>query len=156
MAEGGRNGAVFDVPDMRAPVLSDLQKAALEGAAQMRFDFSAEAILTAAKAQTGLTDFGPMDFVERLALWCQCVKEDACLSPVSHAALWTMFLRYASDRLKIEDLCKRHPEILDIQIDRPIIGRQLRRRLAIPMHQRRTIPIRAGRARRQAGRSKTR
>jgi len=121
MAEGGRNGAVFDVPDMRAPVLSDLQKAALEGAAQMRFDFSAEAILTAARAQTGLTDFGPMDFVERLALWCQCVKEDACLSPVSHAALWTMFLRYASDRLKIEDLCKRHPEILDIQIDRPII-----------------------------------
>ncbi|MDE2563109.1 MAG: sulfotransferase [Sphingomonadales bacterium] len=121
MAQGGPKGEVFDIVDMRAPVLTDEQKAVLAGAAQARFDFSAEAILGAAQAQTGLGDFGAMDFVERLELWCQCVRDDAFLSPVSHAALWTMFLRYASDRLRVEDICKRHPEILDIVIDRPII-----------------------------------
>ncbi len=121
MAEGGPKGEVFDITDMREPVLTDAQKAALAGAAQASFDFSAQAILAAAQAQTGLSDFGPMDFVERLELWCQCVREDSFLSPVSHAALWMMFLRYASDRLRVEDICKRHPEILDITIDRPII-----------------------------------
>jgi len=121
MTGGQPRGEIFDIPDMRAPNLTDIQKAALAGAAQLRFEFSSQAILDTAQAQTGLTDFGAMDFIERLDLWCQCVREDSFLSPVSHAALWAMFLRYASDRLRVEDLCKRHPEILDIAIDRPII-----------------------------------
>lgn len=121
MAERGPKGEVFHIDDMLAPVLTDLQRAALAGAAQASFDFSAQAILAAATAQTGLTDFGAMDFVERLELWCQCVKDDSFLTPISHAGLWTMFLRYASDRLRVEDICKRHPEILEIVIDRPII-----------------------------------
>jgi Sulfotransferase family len=121
MTHDGKKGQVFDIDDMLAPKLTDMQKAALAGAAQASFDFSSDAILTAAKQQTGLSDFGEMDFVERLDLWCECVREDRFLSPISHAALWTMFLRYACDRLKVEDICKRHPEILDIKIDRPII-----------------------------------
>lgn len=121
MGESARLGQVFDIVDMHAPVLSEVQQAALTQAAQMQFDCTSEAILDAARTGTGLSDFGAMDFVERLDLWCQCVKDDAFLSPVSHAALWMMFVRYASDRLRVEDICKRHPEILDIQIDRPII-----------------------------------
>jgi Sulfotransferase family len=121
MTHDGKKGQVFDIDDMLAPKLTDMQKAALAGAAQASFDFSSDAILTSAKQQTGLSDFGEMDFVERLDLWCECVREDRFLSPISHAALWTMFLRYACDRLKVEDICKRHPEILDIKIDRPII-----------------------------------
>jgi hypothetical protein len=121
MGESARLGEVFDIVDMHAPVLSEVQQAALTQAAQMQFDFTSEAILDAARTGIGLSDFGAMDFVERLDLWCQCVKDDAFLSPVSHAALWMMFVRYASDRLRVEDICKRHPEILDIQIDRPII-----------------------------------
>lgn len=121
MGESARQGEVFDIVDMHAPVLSEAQQAALTQAAQMQFDFTSEAILDAARTGTGLSDFGAMDFVERLDLWCQCVKDDAFLSPVSHAALWMMFVRYASDRLRVEDICRRHPEILDIEIDRPII-----------------------------------
>jgi hypothetical protein len=114
-------GQVFEIADIRSPILNEAQKQALAGAAQVEFVFSSEAILAAAKAQTGLHDFGAMDFVERLDLWCRCVEEDEFLSPVGRAGLWTMFLRYAADRLRLEDLCKRHPEILEIEIDRPII-----------------------------------
>ena len=121
MARSEQKGEVFDIVDILDPVLSDVQKMALAGAAHAHFDFSSEAILGAAKAHTGLSDFGAMDFVERLDLWCECVKEDHYLSAISHAGLWTMFVRYASDRLRVEDICKRHPEILDIKIDRPII-----------------------------------
>jgi len=121
MTKTVEKGQVFEIEDMLAPVLNDAQKAALAGAAQASFDFSSHAILEAAKAHTGLSDFGSMDFVERLDLWCECVEEDEFLSPVGRAGLWTMFLRYACDRLRVEDICKRHPEILDIEIDRPII-----------------------------------
>jgi hypothetical protein len=121
MGTGGQRGEVFHIDDMLHPVLTELQQAALAGAAQASFDFSSEAILGAAQALTGLNDFGAMDFIERLDLWCLCVREDTFLSPVSHAALWMMFVRYAADRLRIENICKRHPEILDIVIDRPII-----------------------------------
>tara|TARA_R100001086_G_scaffold238730_1_gene163671 strand:+ start:2509 stop:3780 length:1272 start_codon:yes stop_codon:yes gene_type:complete len=121
MAKAKQTGEVFEITDMSAPILTEMQKAALAGASQANFDFSSDTILEAAKEKTGLSDFGEMDFVERLDLWCECVKEDEFLSPISHAALWGMFVRYASDRLRVEDICKRHPEILDIEIDRPII-----------------------------------
>jgi Sulfotransferase family len=117
----GQQGEVIDIVDMHDPVLSEAQKTALAGAAQVKFDFSVDAFLNAAQAQTGLSDFGSMDFIERLDIWCQAIREDAFLSPVSHAGLWTMILRYACDRLRIEDLVRRHPEILAIEIDRPII-----------------------------------
>ena len=121
MAHSATKGAIFEITDLLAPVLTEQQRAVLESAANASFDFFSEAILAAAKQQTGLDDFGEMDFVERLDLWCECVREDSFLSPVSHAALWTMFVRYAADRLRVEDICKRHPEILDIEIDRPIV-----------------------------------
>jgi len=121
MAHHATKGQIFEITDMLAPILTEQQKAVLEGAAKASFDFSSDAILSAARQQTGLSDFGEMDFVERLDLWCQCVREDSFLSAVSHAALWTMFVRYAADRLRVEDICKRHPEILDIEIDRPIV-----------------------------------
>ena len=121
MAHHATKGQIFEITDMLAPILTEQQKAVLEGAAKASFDFSPDAILSAARQQTGLSDFGEMDFVERLDLWCQCVREDSFLSAVSHAALWTMFVRYAADRLRVEDICKRHPEILDIEIDRPIV-----------------------------------
>tara|TARA_R110001606_G_scaffold354799_3_gene505521 strand:- start:6402 stop:7673 length:1272 start_codon:yes stop_codon:yes gene_type:complete len=121
MAHHATKGQIFEITDMLAPVLTEQQKAVLEGAAKASFDFSSDAILSAAQQQTGLSDFGEMDFVERLDLWCECVREDQFLSAVSHAALWTMFVRYAADRLRVEDICKRHPEILGIEIDRPIV-----------------------------------
>tara|TARA_R110000850_G_scaffold208306_1_gene334371 strand:+ start:3899 stop:5170 length:1272 start_codon:yes stop_codon:yes gene_type:complete len=121
MAHSATKGAIFEITDLLAPVLTEQQRAVLESAANASFGFFSEAILAAAKQQTGLDDFGEMDFVERLDLWCECVREDSFLSPVSHAALWTMFVRYAADRLRVEDICKRHPEILDIEIDRPIV-----------------------------------
>jgi Sulfotransferase family len=117
----GKGGEVVDITDLRNPVLSDAQKAALKGAAAMDFDFSVNTVVNIAKAQTGLSNFGAMDFVDRLHIWCEAINEDAFLSAVGRAGLWAMILRYASDRLRVEDMIARHPEILDIKIDRPII-----------------------------------
>lgn len=121
MGRANKQGDVIDIVDMRDPVLSDLQKAALDGAGQVHLDFSVDTFLETARVQTGLSDFGLLDFVERLGVWCEAINEDIFLSPIGRAGLWAMILRYASDRLRVEDICKRHPEILEIEIDRPII-----------------------------------
>ncbi len=78
-------------------------------------------VLEAARAATGLSDFGAPDFKERLGLWLQSIAEDTALTGLGRGGLFQDCVRLASNRLKVEDLLKRHPEILDIQIDRPII-----------------------------------
>ncbi|GLS98962.1 putative sulfotransferase [Sphingobium jiangsuense] len=114
---------IIDITDLHRPVLTDIQKQVIAGAeaAADQIVFRPEIILAAAQAQTGLTDFGADDFRERLAVWCQAIDEDANASAVTRANLFQMMIRYAATRLRIEDMVKRHPEILDIRIDRPVI-----------------------------------
>ena len=114
---------IIDITDLHHPVLTDVQKQVIAGAeaAADQIVLKPEVILAAAQAQTGLSDFGADDFRERLAVWCQAVDEDANASAVTRANLFQMMIRFAATRLRIEDMVKRHPEILDIQIDRPII-----------------------------------
>ena len=114
---------VIDITDLHQPMLTEVQKqvhAQAEAAAD-QIVFQPEVILAAARAQTGLSHFGPEDFHERLAVWCQAIDEDANASAVARATLFQIMIRYAATRLRIEDIVKRHPEILDIKIDRPLI-----------------------------------
>ena len=59
---------VIDIDDLREPVLDDFQTAALAYGETLTIDFSVESILQEARAATGLSDFGPADFRERLGL----------------------------------------------------------------------------------------
>ncbi len=111
----------IDITDLRDPVLSPAQRAAREAAAAVPLRFTQNAILGAAMEQTGLSDFGADDFRERLDVWCKAIEEDANASALTRVNLFQMMIRYAATRLRIEDIIGRHPEILDIVIDRPII-----------------------------------
>lgn len=120
-AQDRPGGDVIDITDLRDPILSPAQRGALDATARIPIMFSEEAILGAARAETGLSDFGAEDFRERLAVWIQAIEEDENASSVTRANLLQMMVRYASTRLRVEDIVRRHPEILDIVIDRPII-----------------------------------
>ena len=80
-----------------------------------------ETMLAAARAETGLNDFGPDDFRERLAVWLKSFDEDQGLNALGRAGVYDQTLRYAVGRLRIEDLLARHPEILQVKIDRPLL-----------------------------------
>jgi len=112
---------LIHIDDLLAPVRTPLQEQVFQAAAATPIAFDDEEILTAARAQTGLDDFGAADFRERLKIWCQAIDEDDNASGVTRANLHQMMVRYAATRLRVEDIVKRHPEILDIEIDRPII-----------------------------------
>ncbi len=109
------------IADLASPQLTPVQKMALEAAGGMPVEFTEEAVLGAAREATGLSDFGADDFRERLAIWLQAVAEDAELGAVGRIGVFRDITRYATNRLRFEDLLKRHPEIRDVEIDRPII-----------------------------------
>lgn len=109
------------IHDLAEPVLSELQKAALGAAASAEVDFSPGRILDEARRRTGLSDFGPDDFRERLELWCRAAEEDESASAVGRVGVYHDLLRYATSRLRVEDFAARHPEALEVEIDRPIV-----------------------------------
>lgn len=107
------------IADLAAPVLGDLEIQVIASAKPV--SMSEEAVLGAACAATGLSDFGPDDFRERLGVWLQSYEEDRGLNAMGRSMAFDMMLRYASNRLRIEDMVKRHPEILKVELPRPII-----------------------------------
>jgi len=109
------------IDDLAAPRFTPDVQQMLASVAGMKVDFTEEAVLGAARAQTGMEDFGPEDFRERLALVARSMDEDRDLSPLGRLTNFGMLVRFAANRLRIEDLCRRHPEILDIEIRRPLI-----------------------------------
>jgi len=112
---------IIDITDLRNPILNDIQKGALAQADANPVTFVMEEILAEAREQTGLSDFGALDFKERLQLWCESVDGDPNVSGSGGSRSAGLFLRYAAQRLRVEDYVKRHPEVLDIVIDRPIV-----------------------------------
>lgn len=109
------------ITDLRRPVLSETQKQTWAYAAANPVVLTVDEVLTAARAQTGLVDFGPDDFRERLALQLDEIDSDRRRSPVSRLVTFASSVRYAANRLRALDLVRRHPEIDDVQITAPVI-----------------------------------
>lgn len=105
--------------DLAHPRLNEIEQATVNSAPPM--DLTEEMILNAAMAATGLSDFGPDDFRGRLGIWLQALNEDKGLNDFGRASNAQSLIRFAANRLKIEDLLKKQPQILDTPIDHPII-----------------------------------
>ncbi len=109
------------IEDLGSPELSPLQLAAIEHCEKLTIDMSSASILEEACRRTGLGDFGSMDFVARLEMWLDEVGGDPDRRNVGRLSLRNACVRYVSNRLLIRDLLVRHPEINDIEIQRPIV-----------------------------------
>ncbi len=114
-------GDIIRITDLAKPELSEMQKAALVYGDSLDLDLGVSAVLEAAAERTGLDDFGPDDFHERLALWLSEPDEDPDRTNLGRFMLWNDCVRYASNRLRIHELLKQHPEIHEIEIRAPII-----------------------------------
>ena len=109
------------IDDLAQPRLDVAQQGALAWGESQPVELTVEAVLNAARARTGLSDFGPDDFRERLGLLCSEWDSDKPLTGLHRGVLFGYLLRHASNRLLIHDTIKRHPEILKEEIDRPVI-----------------------------------
>ncbi|MEQ8801402.1 MAG: sulfotransferase, partial [Haliea sp.] len=109
------------IDDLAHPRLTDVQRAAMAYGEQQQIDFSEAAVLAAARQRTGLTDFGPEDFRERLRLLLGEWGNDPDMTGSQRANLFGYLVRYASNRLLIQDQWQRHPGILEQEIRQPLI-----------------------------------
>ncbi len=101
-------------PDIRA-----LMDSVAPMAAELRLE--PDAVVAEATAQSGLDDFGDPSFRERLAVLLHGLREEAGLSQFGVLSNHTLVVQLLKNRLLIQDLLNRHPEIADQPIERPII-----------------------------------
>jgi len=109
------------ISDFSDPVLTDDQRFFVERAEREPVDLSAASVLDGAVRRTGMDDFGPDDFRERIQLLIDEVDADDNATEFSRATLRRRLVEVLSNRLLRQDLLTRHPEIHDVRIERPII-----------------------------------
>src|SRR5262245_11080770 len=81
-----------------------------------------EELLSAARTQTGLDDFGDDSFREGLEIFVRSLREEARLNARGEAFLYPRIAAYLAQRLQVEDWYHRHPEIEDVAIASPLFG----------------------------------
>lgn len=109
------------ITDLANPVLTDMQNSAHDYGKTLEVELDRHSIMSEAERKTGLSNWGPEDFIARLDLLLTEWNADCGLSGIGRLSLRNKLLQHATSRLLIQDQWDRHPEILDIQIERPII-----------------------------------
>lgn len=109
------------IKDLAAPQYSEMQQAARDAMAQFPVALSVTAVLDEARKQTGLQDFGPDDFIERLDVQLRAVAEDPNINNLGRYTVFKEKALNAASRLRVIDLLKRRPEIDEINIEKPLI-----------------------------------
>ena len=83
-------------------------------------DLSLDALLQQARKNTGLRDFGEDDFRDPLTMLLQGLEQEAQLSLMGRIIARADLLRTLENRLGLVDLLKKHPEITEQPIVRPL------------------------------------
>jgi hypothetical protein len=80
-----------------------------------------EALMAAAVDQAGVEDFGSADFRERLDIVCAALQKDVTLSPPGRAAAFVQLSGLLRNRLLVQDVLHRHPEVDNLEVRAPIV-----------------------------------
>jgi hypothetical protein len=111
---------VLRVEGMREDTRTPEERRALEATESESLDMSVEHVLDTARRETGLDDFGPIDFTERLGLLLSEVEADDNVWKAHKATFVGQCANAAANRLRIQHYWSENPASLDLVIDRPI------------------------------------
>lgn len=81
----------------------------------------ADILHTKASAETGLDNFGPDDYRERLDVYLDAVRNIPGLNDAGIVNFHAQLLQWLKNRLLLADLLTRHPEIHDIELTPPVV-----------------------------------
>ena len=111
---------VLRVEGMREDNRSADERAALEAREAEPMDMSVDRVLGDARRLTGLADFGPLDFVQRLDGLLAEVEADDNVWKTHKDQFVDQCVRAAANRLRIQHYWNEHPDVLQLTIDRPV------------------------------------
>jgi hypothetical protein len=111
------------IDDLAEPRFPPEIAPALAAAAPIADGLSLEpqALCDEAAAATGCADFGDDAFRERLEVLSRAARDEAGLSPAGLVSVHGQLVGHLKNRLLVEDLVASHPEILNVEIARPIV-----------------------------------
>ena len=114
------------IDDLAAPRFPDEVAPIREAMAEMGAGIvlEPEMLMSAAVEQAGVDDFGDTGFRERLDVLCEAISKDVTLSASGHAAMFVQLTELLRNRLMINDVLRRHPEIDELEVTAPIIDRK--------------------------------
>ena len=78
-------------------------------------------VVQQARDASGLEDFGPETFREGLAVLCKSLDAEAQLSDLGRAAVPAAVVSSLTNRLRVVDWVRRHPEVAAEPIEAPIV-----------------------------------
>jgi len=81
----------------------------------------ADVLHAQASADTGLHDFGPDDYRERLDVYLSALRDIDGLHAAGVVNFYAQLLQVLKNRLLLSDLLSRHPEIDDIELRSPVV-----------------------------------
>jgi hypothetical protein len=111
------------IDDLARPVFSPEVRPILAAVGPLAagIPWTLDGALEQAASQTGLWDFGEDIYSEPLAVYMAGVLAEAGLSPLGEVTIWGQIVQFLANRLLVEDQIRRHPEILQQAIARPIV-----------------------------------
>src|ERR1019366_1766498 len=109
--------------DLVEPRFDDTTREVLALMADMGASVSLDgpSLLAQATAETGLDDLGANDVTARLEVLCRALREEAGLNGAGVLTQSVLLTGLLKNRLLIQDLLARHPEIRDEVIAAPIV-----------------------------------
>jgi hypothetical protein len=111
---------IDDLADPRfAPSVAAAMAAVEPIAAELTLD--PDALCAAAGDAAGATTFGDDDFRERLDVLTDALRTETTLSPMGMVSTHGQLVGHLRNRILLESLLVEHPEILDVEITRPIV-----------------------------------
>ncbi|MEX2256861.1 MAG: sulfotransferase [Acidimicrobiia bacterium] len=114
--------ASVHIDDLAAPTfppeIDEIMQAVEPLAAEL--SFASDDVLAAARAETGLDDFGADWFREPIGVVLRALDAEAGLSAFGRMSAHTQMVGHMRNRLRVEHLVGAHPEVLGVAIDRPI------------------------------------
>jgi len=82
--------------------------------------FNTDKLIAKAQQDTGLTDFGDVNFMEGLQRLTESLNQEARLNEVGVYVAGITIANSLVTRLKLEDYIRSHPEVLEREVERPI------------------------------------
>ena len=109
------------IEDLAAPQRGPEEQAIYDMALRMHVDLDPDALVARARAETGLDRLGGTGVVDRLRRHLAAVDADTGLSGLGRHLVRDRTLGLLRARLRYEDFVGRHPEALEVELERPVI-----------------------------------
>lgn len=109
------------IDDLREPVRSPEEQAIFDAALALRVDLDPDGIVAQARRETGLDDCGGEAVIERLRAQAAAVELDDGLSGIGRLIVRNRLLGLVKARLRFEELLRRRPEALELELQPPVI-----------------------------------